>query len=343
MKALRYYGNRDMKVEDVADVTKPEAGYVKVAVKWCGICGSDLHEYAGGPIAAKPPVTLGHEFSGEIVEVGENVPDFVQAGQRITCLAAELCFQCTYCLKGEYNRCLNLKLMGFHVNGGFAQYVNIPWYSCIALPENVSYEHAALFDPYGAAMHALKRTPLGQGDTVAIFGLGPIGLAMVDSALATGAKKVIAIDQEGVRLDVARELGAHVVLDYKKVDVVEEILSITGGVGADVAADCAGSNVSINNAVASIRKGGSAVVVAVFEKPPVLDFVDMLLKEKNLVFTFGNCGEHETILNMMSDGRLRPESMITKKIKLENVVEEGFDELIEHSGKNIKILVSMDE
>lgn len=343
MKSLKYYGNKDLRIEEVSEPSKPQAGYVKVEVEYCGICGSDLHEYVGGPIAAKPPVTLGHEFTGKIVEIGENVPEFINVGQRIAGLGAEVCLQCPYCLKGEYNRCLNLKLLGFEGNGGFAKYVNIPWVCSVSLPENVSYEHGALCDPYGTAMHGLKRASMEQGDTIAIFGLGPIGLAILDSALAAGAKQVIAIDQEGKRLDAARKLGAHVVLDYTKVNVVEEILKFTGGIGVDIAADCAGTNTSINQAIASTCKGGTALVVAIFEKPPVLNFVELTLKEINLIFTFGICGEANTALSMMSDGRLHPEYLITKKIKLDKVIEEGFEELVKHNDRNIKILVSMEE
>lgn len=343
MKALRYYGKNDLRIEKVSEPDKPKPGYVKIAVKWCGICGSDLHEYLAGPIAAKPPVTLGHEFTGEIIEVGENVPEFIKAGERVSCLAAELCFQCQFCLKGEYNRCLNLKLIGFELDGGFTKYINVPWYACVKLPENVSYEHGALCDPYGTALHGLRRVSMGQGDTIAIFGLGPIGLAMVDCALAIGAKQVIAIGREGIRLDAARKLGAHVTLDYTKVNVVEEILKITGGIGVDIAADCAGTNTSINQVITSMRKGGSGLVVSIFEKPPFLDFINLSLCEKSLIFSFGVCGEAESALSIMNDKRLHPEHLITKKIKLDNVVEEGFNDLIKHKDENIKILVSMDE
>lgn len=343
MKALKFYGNKDLRVEDAVKPTSPQPGYVQVEVEYCGICGSDLHEYLGGPIVAEEGVTLGHEFSGKIVEAGEDIPPFVMVGQRISAMSGELCMQCSYCLKGEYNRCVNLKLIGFQKDGGFAKYVNIPWYACVALPDNVSYENGALLDPYATSMHALNRASMKQGDTIAIFGLGPIGLTMVDAALATGAKQVIAIDQEGVRLEMARKLGAHVVLDYTKVNVVEEILKVTGGIGVNIAADCAGNNVTINQALASTKKGGTALVVAVFEQPPVLNFVDMLVNEKNVVFSFGMGGEQETVISMMSDGRLHPEHIISKTIKLENVMEEGFNELVTNNANNIKILVSINE
>lgn len=344
MKAAMYCGQKDIRIEDIQEPPSPPAGFVKVEVEWCGICGSDLHEYLAGPILIPSngnPVVLGHEFSGTVVEVGEGVPEVVKKGDKVAAIPGEVCGQCYHCRTGNYNLCLDIKMIGFHKNGAFTNYVNVPWQFCVKLPEGVTTEQAALTEPFAVAMHAMRRVPLIQGDRVALIGAGPIGLAALQCALVAGASDIIVIEKSKIRRDYAKKIGATVVLDPIEVDVVAEVLRLTDGIGVDIAYDCAGVEIALKTAINITRSAGTVGLVALHERAVTMDINTLVATEKKLVPVWAYNVEFDPVLKLFADGRLNPEVLISNKIKLDDIVEKGFEELLNNKDKNLKILVSI--
>lgn len=350
MKAAVWHGKKDVRVEEVPEPPAPGPGEVKIKVHWCGICGSDLHEYVAGPIfipttaphpltGKKAPLTLGHEFSGEVVEVGEGVTN-VNIGDRVSPDACHYCGTCFMCKLNRYSTCEKLAFTGLMADGAFAEYVNVPAYTLYKLPPEIPSEIGALVEPIAVGIHAMRRGHVLEGDTVAILGAGTIGLVTLQAARAAGASKVFSIEMAKARKEFAQKLGATAVIDPTETDVVEEVRRLTGGLGADVAIECIGGEKTGPQAVELVRRGGKAVIVGIFEKPSQLHFNELVFFEKEVVGSLAYYGEFDTAISLLADGRIVGEPLITGKIKLDDIVEKGFEELIAHKESNIKILVS---
>ena len=221
MKAAVWYGREDIRISDVPE---PIVGkdQVKIKVRWCGICGSDVHEYREGPmlIPKNPhpltgksfPIILGHEFSGDVVEVGKSVKR-IAVGDRVTINCLIYCGTCLYCRQGEYNMCLKLGTVGLAWDGAFAEFVVVPEYTVIKIPDEVTYEMGAFAEPLAVAVRGVKRSRLKVGDTAVVIGAGPIGLLVIQAARVLGASKVFAIEPIQRRRELAKQLGASEVFD----------------------------------------------------------------------------------------------------------------------------------
>lgn len=349
MKAAVWYARKDVRVEDVPEPPAPGPDEVKIKVEWCGICGSDLHEYDAGPIfipteephpltGAMAPVTLGHEFSGEIVAVGENVKKF-KVGDRVAPDAAQHCGECYMCKIDRYSVCEKLAFTGLMANGAFAEYVNVPAYTLFKLRPELSGEVGALVEPLAVGIHAVRQGRVLVGDTVAVVGAGTIGLVTIQSALAAGASKVFSIEMAKDRKKFAANLGA-IVLDPTETDVAEAVKAQTDGQGVDVAIECIGKAVTVNTCIQCAKRGGRVVIVGIFEKPGEINYNDLVFEEKELVGSLAYCGEFDAAIALLADGRIKAEHLITGKIKLDDIVEKGFEELLKNRESNVKILVS---
>jgi (R,R)-butanediol dehydrogenase/meso-butanediol dehydrogenase/diacetyl reductase len=349
MKAAVWYGRKDVRVEDAPEPPAPGPGIVKIKVYQTGICGSDLHEYDVGPIfipteephpltGRKAPLILGHEFSGEIVEIGKGVKN-VKVGDRVAPDAAQHCGECYMCRVNRYSVCEKLAFTGLMADGAFAEYVNVPAYTCFKLLPEISPEAGALVEPIAVGIHAIRQGKVMEGDTVAIVGAGTIGLVTIQAARAAGARKVFSIEVAKSRKEFAKGLGA-IVLDPKETDVAAEIRDQTGGQGVDVAIECIGKAETVNTCIQCTRRGGRIVVVGIFEKPGNINYNDLVFQEKEIIGSLAYCGEFDTVIALLADGRLNAESLITGKIKLDDIVENGFKELLKNKESNIKILVA---
>lgn len=350
MKAAVWYAQKDVRVVEVPAPPKPPKDWVKVKVEWCGICGSDLHEYIAGPIfipvgtphpltGGTAPITLGHEFSGTIVEVGEGVTKW-NVGDKVAPDACQVCWECYSCKRMDYPCCEKLAFTGLHTDGAFAEYVNVPAYTLYKVPDDMPFEIAAVVEPLAVGMHAVRRAPVMAGDNVVVFGGGTIGLSALQCAKAAGAAKVIVIEMAKARKEYAKKLGAYAVLDPTKDDVAAEVHNLTDGLGADVAIECVGSDKTVPVALASVRPRGIVVTAGVFEKDTPIQFNNLTFPEKEIKGSLGYNGEFATVISMLSDGRLDANTMITGKIKLDDIIGKGFHELINNKDKNIKIIVS---
>ena len=266
MRAAVWHGRHDIRVEQVPLPDDPPPGWVQIKVDWCGICGSDLHEYVAGPVfipvEAPHPLTgiqgqciLGHEFCGEIAKLGEGVSGYA-VGDAVAADACQHCGSCYYCTHGLYNICEQLAFTGLMNNGAFAERVNVPANLLYRLPEGFPREAGALIEPLAVGMHAVKKAGSLLGQNVVVVGAGTIGLCTIMCAKAAGAAQVIALEMSSARKAKALQVGASAVLDPSQCDALAEIRGLTAGLGADVSFECIGNKHTAKLAIDAIRKAG---------------------------------------------------------------------------------------
>jgi (R,R)-butanediol dehydrogenase/meso-butanediol dehydrogenase/diacetyl reductase len=351
MKAALWYGVKDVRVEEIEE-PKVLEGTVKVKVKWCGICGSDLHEYLGGPIfipVGQPhplsknvaPVVLGHEFSGEVVEVGEGVSKF-KKGDRVIVEPMVVCGECPACKEGKYNLCEKL---GFHglcgSGGGFAEYTVFPQEYIHKIPEGMSYEQAALVEPMAVALHSIRIAKFVTGNTALVLGSGPIGLATIECLKAAGASLVIVLQRKSIRQEYAKRAGADYVLDPNECDIATEVKKLTDGLGVDVAFETTGAKIGLDTGLDSLKFEGTLVVTSIWEGEVNINPNKLVFTEKKIVGTLAYRHEFPATMAQMKDGRIKAEGYITSKVYIDDIVEKGFGALTgPEKKKHVKILVT---
>ncbi|MNM61354.1 Sorbitol dehydrogenase [compost metagenome] len=351
MKAALWYGVKDVRVDEIEE-PKVLEGTVKVKVKWCGICGSDLHEYLGGPIfipVGQPhplsknvaPVVLGHEFSGEVVEVGQGVSKF-KKGDRVIVEPMVVCGECPACKEGKYNLCEKL---GFHglcgSGGGFAEYTVFPQEYIHKIPEGMSYEQAALVEPMAVALHSIRIAKFVTGNTALVLGSGPIGLATIECLKAAGASLVIVLQRKSIRQEYAKRAGADYVLDPNECDIATEVKKLTGGLGVDVAFETTGAKIGLDTGLDSLKFEGTLVVTSIWEGEVNINPNKLVFTEKKIVGTLAYRHEFPATMAQMNDGRIKAEGYITSKVYIDDIVEKGFGALTGPEKKqHVKILVT---
>ena len=351
MKAAIWYGRRDIRVEDVPEPPPPPPGQVKIEVAWCGICGTDLHEYLGGPIkipanaphpmtGVQAPVILGHELTGKIVEVGSGV-DHLKIGDRVVPQTLIGCLECHWCKSGLMGLCSSLAFLGksWH-SGGFSQFVNVYEYMCYKLLPEVSDEIGAMVEPFAAAVRAIHQAKIKPGESVAIIGAGPIGLMALQVVRIMGAGQVVAIEPVAKRRKFTLQCGATEVIDPKTQDQLGAISEFTAGAGVDVVIECAGVEATGIMAGRMARRQGRVIILGVFEQPAPLDYADLVFGEKLVQGSMGGFGVFDEAIQIMAEGKFQGDPLITARIGLDEIVAEGFEALIKDKEKHIKILVS---
>ena len=343
MKAARWHNRNDVRVEEL-EIPQPKANQIKIEVKYCGICGSDLHEYLGGPIfipvdnphpytGEKAPLVMGHEFSGEVVEVGPEITKF-KVGDRVTVEP----IHAKDGLKGKYNLDPNLNFIGLAGGGGgFSEYIVVNEDQAHKLPENVDFEQGALTEPAAVGLYAVRQSRIKAGDTAAVFGCGPIGLLVIDALRAAGASRIYAVELSPERQAKAKELGA-IIVDPVKEDAVESIRRQTNG-GVNVSFEVTGVPVVLPQALEVAEKGGELVVVSIWEKPATIHPNEIVIQEKTMKGVIAYRDVFPKVLELMGKGYFSKDILVTKRIKLEDIVEEGFNALVKEKSQ-VKILVS---
>ncbi|MDD3722922.1 MAG: 2,3-butanediol dehydrogenase [Lutibacter sp.] len=348
MKAARWYAAKDIRVEET-EVPSPNDNQIKIAVKFTGICGSDLHEYTHGPqlIPVDKPyllnghqgtTTLGHEFSGVVEEVGKNVKN-IKIGDRVTVEPIFKNPESPFIATGEYNLSEPLGFVGLTSNGGFAKYVVVEDYMVHKIPDSMTFEQGAIVEPAAVAAYAVQRSGMKMGDTVLIAGAGPIGLLTVQVAVATGASQIFVSDLSENRLKKAKEVGATHTFDARDKDIPQKIKEMTGN-GVDIFIDSAGAQASFDTGINSLRNGGTAVLVALFGKEVTHNALNQTLRELTIIGTAAYRNIFPQVIALISSGRLPVEKLITSVISLDEVVEKGFEALTKDPSE-VKILVEI--
>lgn len=355
MKAAFWYGNKDIRVMDTEKPTA-DADEVVVKVKRCGICGTDLHEYTDGPQVTwetphpltgdTAPVILGHEFSGEITEVGSDVKTW-KIGDRVAIMPILYCGKCDYCRQGLQHLCADFGCTGLQWHwGGFAEYCKAKEYQLNRIPDNVTYEQAASLEPMAVAMHGVHRSGLKAGDTLFISGGGPIGVLTLMAAKAAGASRIYMSETAPKRLARLKELGATEVFNAVETDVVAEVKARTNGIGTDVTIDCSGKAPAINDCLKIVkRRGTHAQTGLTVGETSLKSMFDFSWDEATIAGVWCyNVTDFQSILDLMGSGALPDiDKVVTKVIPIEKVVDEGFETLTkDQDGSELKIQVSFE-
>jgi L-iditol 2-dehydrogenase len=321
MKALVLTEYNHLQIEDVPQpACKPDE--VLLRVRACGICGSDIHGMDGSTGRRQPPVIMGHEAAGEIAEVGAAVTGY-ETGDRVTFDSTVYCGTCRYCVAGDMNLCDNRRVLGvscdeFRRDGAFAEYVTVPARILYRLPDGVSYERAALVEPTSIAFHAVHRMKIHLGDTAVVVGSGMVGLLVVQALRTAGCGRLIAVDIDPRRLELAWELGADEGLNAKQVDVAAEVLRITGGRGADVAAEVVGNAATVQTAIGCLRKGGQLALVGNLSPTVELPLQAVVTRELSLLGSCASRGDYPACLEMIARGAIQVDPLISSTAPLDD-------------------------
>ncbi|MCA0962377.1 2,3-butanediol dehydrogenase [Salipiger bermudensis] len=346
MKAARWHGVEDIRVEDIPEPT-PKAGEVKVKVAWTGICGSDLHEYLAGPIFVpvdedhplshdKAPITMGHEYCGTVTELGDGVTDLA-IGDRVAIEPIFACGTCPACLEGKYNLCDSLGFVGLSGgHGGFAAHSVVPARMVHKMPDDLSMEQGALVEPAAVALHAVRLSKIKAGDKAAVFGAGPIGLLVVEALRVAGASEIHVVEPSEVRRQKALDLGATSVIDPTESDAVDTIRAATGGV--HVAFEVTGVPQVLPQCIDATRHEGQVLIVSIWEKEASFQPNTAVLKERQLQGTIAYRNVYPAVMALMTQGYFSADQLVTKRIALDDIVAEGFEALVAEKS-HVKILV----
>lgn len=341
MKAAQFYGVEDMIVEDVNEPS-PDSGEILVDVAACGICGSDLHFYERGVHEnAEYPVTLGHEVGGTVVETGEDVD--IKVGTDIVLSPHTPCMECWCCEEGLYNLCRNLNATSARP-GGYAEKVVERAANAIPLPDGVSPEDAAIAQPIAVGLHAVRQSPLGIGDSAAVIGAGPIGLGAIRFAKSAGGGPVYVSEPQASRRSVAAKFGADVVIDPSEEDPVERIHDETG-TGVDVAFEAVGHETTFNQAIETTKANGHTTVIGVFGGAADISPQSLVRHQRSVSGSTSHqlgpevTKEYNVVFRHLESGELDADQYVTSRISLDDVVEEGFETLLDEDSEERKILV----
>jgi L-iditol 2-dehydrogenase len=321
MKALLLseYGRLEM-VE--VPMPRPGPDEVLIRVKACGICGSDVHGYDGGSGRRIPPIVMGHEASGTIAALGAAVTR-VHDGQKVTFDSTLYCGECEYCRRGEMNLCDRREILGvsipeFRRPGAFADYVVVPQRVLYPVPDNVSFEEAAMVEPLAVAVHAVAISELPKGGTALVVGAGMIGLLVLQALREAGCSNIIVSDIDDTRLKLAAGLGATVTLNAKTSDVPAEIKKHTGGTGVDVALEAVGSTPTIKTAIESVRKGGTVTLIGNVTSHAEIPLQMVVGRQIRLQGSAASNGEYPKCIDMLARGAVQLKPLISMVAPLQD-------------------------
>jgi (R,R)-butanediol dehydrogenase/meso-butanediol dehydrogenase/diacetyl reductase len=349
MRAARFYDRQDIRIEDIPE---PELlpGTVAIDVAWCGICGTDLHEYLEGPIFVPPaghphpisgesaPVTMGHEFSGTITALGEGVTD-LEVGQTVVVEPYIIADDVDTSIGQSYQLSKDMNFIGLGGRGGgLAEKIVVQrrWVHPI---EGIPLDQAALIEPLSVAHHAYVRSQAQSGQVAIVGGAGPIGLLTAAVLKAEGLTVYISELSEA-RKSMALSTGvADEVFDPRDGDVAETVRERTGGRGADVGFECSSVPVVLDMLLDAVRPGGVIVNVSIWGHKPEVDMPKLVLKEIDLRGTIGYSGDHPATIELAESGKIDLSAFITARIGLDELITGGFDELIDNNEKHVKIIV----
>ncbi len=334
MRAAVLRGANDIRMETVPDPVAEPHGIV-IKVKACGVCGSDLHEYKSGK---NPGTIFGHEFSGDVAQVGEHVTG-INVGDRVTAVGFRACGKCLWCSQGKPHRCSDMALVGYQLPGAMAEYVSIPiaavGQTVFPLPEGLTYEDAAQVEPLSISLYSVRRAKPKETDTAVVLGAGVIGLNAIQVLKSMGVKTVLVSARRPSRLAAAKTCGADLIIDAAQDDPVPAIMEATKGMGAEIVVECAGSPATFDQAVEVASGAGKVALVAIYEQPLTWDPSPVISKNLTLIGCLG--GNFPGSIDLIRTGQATTRPFVTHRFPLERA-DEAFKTAITDPGA-IKVMI----
>lgn len=350
MKAARFYDRGDIRIEDIPE---PEVtpGTVGIKVAWCGICGTDLHEFMEGPIFIPPcghphpisgesaPITMGHEFSGVVYAVGEGVDD-IEVGQNVVVEPYIVADDVPTGPGDNYHLSKNMNFIGLGGRGGgLSEKIAVKRRWVHPISNKIPLDQAALIEPLSVGHHAYVRSGAKAGDIALVGGAGPIGL-LLSAILKAKGLKVIITELSAKRKEKAKESGvADYILDPSEVDVVSEVMKITNGDGVDAAFECSSVNKVLDTLVAAVKPTGVIVIVSIWSHPASINVHSVVMKELDVRGTIAYVNDHQETIRLVEEGKINLEPFITQRIQLDDLISQGFETLIHNNESAVKIIV----
>jgi 2-desacetyl-2-hydroxyethyl bacteriochlorophyllide A dehydrogenase len=318
MKAAVLHNAKDIRTETVPDPVCAPHGVI-IKVKACGVCGSDLHWYKEN---GHEGTIFGHEFSGDIVEVGKDVQGITK-GTRCTAVGFSPCGQCFWCKQGKTHRCQAMALLGYQFAGAMAEYVHVPFAAIgrtiFPLPEELTYEDAASVEPLSISYFSVNRGQPKPDETIAVIGLGVIGLYAVQVLKSLGVGKIIAAGRRPARLNAAKLCGADLVIDAAKEDSLAAVMEATAQLGVNTVVECAGTQTTFDQSVGMARGGGKILLVGVYEE--ALNWQPLTVISKNLTLIGCLGGNFKAAIELLKSGKVKTQNMITHFFPLDQAAD----------------------
>jgi len=319
---------------------KPGPGEILLRIQKIGVCGSDIHVWHGQHPFTPYPVVQGHEYSGEVVAVGEGVSK-VGIGMKATAAPQEVCGQCAHCRRGDYNICDHLKVRGFQAPGCAQDFFIVPEQRVVAIPDSLSFEQGAFIEPIAVAAHATARGGDLSGKNVVVTGAGTIGNLIAQAATCRGAKRVLITDINDFRLKKAREVGVENTCNVLTEDFATKAKVVFGSEGFSVAFEAAGVEASLDTAVQEIQKGGTIVVVAVYGERPRVDLSIIGDRELSLIGTLMYQQiDYEQAVIWLAEGLIRTESLVTSHFPFDQY-EAAYHHIEANSDSTLKVMIDL--
>ncbi len=341
MKALVLEEYNKLVYKDMADPVISD-DEVLVKVKACGICGSDVHGMDGSTGRRIPPVIMGHEASGEIVETGKNAKNW-NTGDRVTFDSTVYKLNDWYTLEGHYNLSENRQVMGvsaedFRRHGAFAEYVAVPQHILYRIPEKVSFEEAAMVEPVAVALHGIKQAKPQLAESCVVAGAGMIGIFIIKLLSGAGLSHLITLDINKKKREQAIVSGADFAFDPLDEKVISTIFSITKNRGADMSFEAVGITDTVNLAIHSLRKGGRTVLVGNLSTSVDFPLQKVVTRELKVLGSCAIRGEYEAVLDLIEKGKINVKDQISKIAPLSEGAE-WFDRLRQKNNDLNKIIL----
>lgn len=338
MKALKYMGPGQLEIKE-EKIPELKSGEVLLKVRACGICGSDVHGYLGLTGRRIPPMTMGHEFTAELVNMEESVKGR-KKGDRVVVQPIHFCGKCENCKSGMTNMCLNKKFFGVLTeNGAMAEYIAVPEKLVYALPSNITFEVGALTEPYAVAYGAVKKAESLEGQNVLIIGAGTIGLCILQLVKLQNPAQIIVSDLSATRLQAAEAFGADRVLNPGETDYLETLTEYTEGNMIDTSIEAVGVETTANHSVKCLKVGGQSIWVGMSQKEMKINMQDIVCSARRVIGSFNYTHEEfGEVVSLLEQGKLQADQLISKVISL-GEVKEAMDVLHTRPDEFIKVIV----
>ncbi|MBK5113924.1 MAG: alcohol dehydrogenase catalytic domain-containing protein [Candidatus Heimdallarchaeota archaeon] len=321
-------------------IPKLEEDEVLIKIMRIGVCGSDIHVFHGKHPYTSYPVTQGHEVSGVIDKVGNNITN-LKPGDKVTIQPQVVCGKCHSCLHGNYHICDELKVMGFQTTGMASEFFVTEASRVLKLPEEMSYEQGAMIEPMAVACGVFKKTDELNGLKVVVLGAGPIGNLTAQTAKALGAKTVLITDVSDFRLEIAKEVGIDYTINPLRQDLSEEIVKAFGPDRADLIIECVGINQTIDDAITNARKGTDIILVGVFGDKPKVDLGTVQDRELRIIgMLMYQTKEYLKAIELVHSGKVQLEPLMTKHFNFEDY-NKAYQFIEENNDKSMKVFIDV--